>query len=145
MDQTIREIESQIDATRRRLGSNLKELEQKVDTATDWREYYRARPFVALSIACAGGLAVSAALRRRSFRSPSRAASLERHSPGRVDPHGQIHELWDNLQAALLGVAAARVKDYVGRAVPGFEEHYRRAQERRTAGEPMASRTHTRA
>ena len=44
MAQTVDQIASQIDRTRERLGSNLKELEQKVDAATDWREHYRARP-----------------------------------------------------------------------------------------------------
>lgn len=139
MDQTVHEIESQIDHTRRRLGSNLKELEQRVDAATDWREQFRKRPFVAMGLACTGGLALAAAVRPRSS---SRAVRPERRSLSHVDARGQVREVWDNLQTALIGVATAQVKDYVGAMMPGFDEHYRRAQQRRTPAPDEAAVPH---
>lgn len=138
MDQTVHEIESQIDRTRRQLGSNLKELEQKVDAATDWREQFRARPFVAMGVACAGGLALGAAL---GPRSSSRARRPEHRSLSNAETRGQVRELWDNLQSALIGVAAAQMQGYVGKMLPGFEEQYRRVQQRRTSA-PYEAASH---
>ena len=51
MDETANEIEAHIDRTRERLGSNLRELEDKVDAATDWREHFRERPHLFLGAA----------------------------------------------------------------------------------------------
>ena len=48
MDETAHEIEAHIDRQRERLGSNLKELEDKIDAATDWREHFRERPHLFL-------------------------------------------------------------------------------------------------
>ena len=59
MDETANEIEAHIDRTRERLGSNLKELEDKVDAATDWREHFRERPHLFLGIVFAGGVLVA--------------------------------------------------------------------------------------
>jgi hypothetical protein len=44
MAEGFREIESEIDRSRQRLGSNVQELERRVDAAVDWREQFRARP-----------------------------------------------------------------------------------------------------
>ena len=55
MDETANQIEAQIDRTRERLGSNLRELEDKVDAATDWREHFRERPHLFLGAAFIGG------------------------------------------------------------------------------------------
>ena len=55
MDEAAHKIEAQIDRTRERLGSNLRELEHRIDAATDWREQFRARPHLFLGGALAGG------------------------------------------------------------------------------------------
>ena len=134
MDQTVREIEAHIDRTRDRLGSNLQELEDKVDAATDWREQYRARPFVVLGVACLAGALVGAALRARSRR-PTFERPGEGYRPSalsRFDSQGQLLDLWDNIRGALLGIAAARVQSYIGEVIPGFDEEYRRTVQRRS-------------
>jgi hypothetical protein len=64
MDETANEIEAHIDRTRKRLGSNLRELEDKVDAATDWREQFRGRPHVFLGAAFFGGAMLARVLRR---------------------------------------------------------------------------------
>jgi len=48
-------------------------------------------------------------------------------------------ELWNHVQGALVGVAGARIKEFIEELVPGFDEHYRRAERR--ASEPIMSRT----
>ena len=63
MDETAYEIEEHIDRTRERLGSNLRELEDKVEAATDWREHFRERPHLFLGAAFVGGALVAATLR----------------------------------------------------------------------------------
>ena len=65
MDETANEIEAHIDRTRERLGSNLRELEDKVEAVADWREQFRARPHVFLSAAFVGGAMLARAFRQR--------------------------------------------------------------------------------
>ena len=133
MDETANEIEAHIDRTRERLGSNLKELEQKVDAATDWREQFRARPYVLLGVACLGGALLATAVRPKSPRRGSdrshegRLGSISRSA---ANAGAQALEQWDTIQGALIGVATARVKEYIGELVPGFDEHVRRAEQR---------------
>jgi hypothetical protein len=40
------------------------------------------------------------------------------------------------LIATLVGVASARMKEYIGELVPGFDEHYRRVEQRAAAVDP---------
>jgi hypothetical protein len=141
MDETLREIETHIDRTRDRLGSNLKELEARVEAATDWREQFRTRPYVALAAACAGGALLAAALRaKKGPRSGAPVVDAKHGTLWRrgVDARGQALELWENIQTAFLGLGAARVKGYIGELVPGFEDHLRRAEQRRSVGQPSS-------
>ena len=131
MAQTVDQIASQIDRTRERLGSNLKELEQKVDAATDWREHYRARPYVMLGAACLGGVALAAALRDRDHdRTAGPRAPLHAVPRRGFDPRGSVLDLWDTVATALVAVASTAVKDQIAEWVPGFDEHFARAAQR---------------
>jgi len=123
MDEAAHTIKVRIDRTRERLGSNLRELEGRVDAATDWREQFRARPHLFLGGALVGGALLAAVLRPRSS-----VASFARSG---VNSQEQALELWNDVKAALIAVAAARVTDYIGELVPGFREHFR--QEPRSA------------
>jgi len=139
MDETANQIEAQIDRTRERLGSNLRELEDKVDAATDWREHFRERPYLFLGAAFIGGVALASAVQPKSAgRAPSAAALNPR-----VNANGSVQEqeleLWDNVQAALVGLASAKIKEYIGELVPGFDEHYRRAERRSAAIDPTTT------
>jgi len=136
MDETAHKIEAQIDWSRERLGSNLRELEDRVAAATDWREQFRERPQLFLGAAFIGGVVIAGALRPKSA---GRAiAALSTHPPG--DGGGslqaQASQLWHNVQEALLGVASVRIKEYIGELLPGFDEHYRRAEQRTNMVDP---------
>ena len=135
MDEAARKIEAQIERTRERLGSNLRELEHKVDAATDWREHFRARPHVFIGGAIVGGALLAAVLRPKS--SPPMDGSNEPRfasvSRGGVHAQEQAFELWNNVKGALLGVAAMRITEYISELIPGFDEHFRRAEERHSA------------
>jgi hypothetical protein len=131
MDET-REIEAHIDRTRERLGSHLKELGDKVDAATDWREHFQAHPRVFLGAAFAGGAALAIALHARPPRSFVDDAGSSPFTVEAGPAQAQVLELWDNIKGALIGVAAARVMNFLGELVPDFDEHYRRTEERMT-------------
>ena len=132
MDETANQIEAHIDRTRERLGSNLKELEDRVEAATDWREHFRERPHVFIGAAFIGGMALASALRAKSAgRTPAMALNSGTVRAGSV--HAQARELWNNVQMALVGVASEQIKGYISEMVPGFDDHYRRAEERAPA------------
>ena len=127
MDQTLDQIEAHIGRTREQLGSNLRELEEKVDAATDFRAQLQARPYLMLGTACAGGLLLAAVFRPRhgARSSPAPVAA----SSG-FNARGQLVDLWDEIATGLMSVASATVKDYIGDRVPGFNDHVGRASPR---------------
>ena len=129
MDETAHQIEAHIDRTRERLGSNLKELEDKVEAATDWREHFRERPHVFLGAAFIGGTVLASAIKSRSARR-SLSGGVVNPAVGDSGPvHTQVRDFWSNVQRALVGVATAAISGYIGDRVPGFDEHYRRAEQ----------------
>jgi hypothetical protein len=133
MDETVHQIEGHIDQARRRLGSNLKELERRVDAATDWREQFRARPYTGLGVAFAGGVLLAAAFRHRSTEQwigSSKEAAAGAPFRSGIDAREQALDFWNNIKGALIGVATTRVKDYIDELIPGFQEHFQRAEER---------------
>ena len=139
MDETAYQIEEHIDRTRERLGSNLRELEDKVEAATDWREHFRERPNLFLGAAFVGGALVAATL-RSGPPGRHRADDQVRHAAGSDgSARAQASALWNNVQAALIGVASARLKDYIGELVPGFDEHYRRVEKRASSIDPTVT------
>jgi hypothetical protein len=131
---TIHQIEAQIDRTREKLGSNLHELSRRVDAATDWQEYYRSRPFAFLGAAAVGGAIAAVGLHALSSRQSSSSSSSWSESgrpaySGRDgSPTHQVSDFWRNLQSAAVGLAAARLKDYLESLVPGFSEHYQQVE-----------------
>jgi hypothetical protein len=139
MDQTPREIETHIERTRERLGSHLVELEQKVDAATDWREHFRTKPQVFLGAAFVSGATLAFALHARHSRTGSDDAEIRRFADDPSSARAQVVELWNNLKGALIGVASTRVRDYLGEFMPGFDEHYRRAEQRTLTPDPARS------
>ena len=148
MDQTVNEIESHIDRARERLGSNLRELEDKIDAATDWREHFRERPHLFLGAAFVGGVLLGTALRGRApvrdfGRDDARGdvrgdTGMRRAVGGNNAVRSQALDLWNNVQLALVGVASTRIKEYIAEMLPDFDEHYRRA-EQRSPGDPTTS------
>ena len=136
MDETANEIEAHIDRTRERLGSNLRELEDKVEAATDWREHFRERPHLFLGIAFVGGVLVATVLVTKPRARDRADGEVRRAAGGVASVPAQALDLWNNVQGALIGVASARLKEYIGELVPGFDEHYRRTERRAAAVDP---------
>ena len=133
MGSTSDEIEHHIESTREDLRSNLQELEGRVKSVADWRQHYRNKPGVALGIAFGGGLLLAGLL------GGSRARSNGYHAPAppRGATRGHVLRAWDNIQSALVGIAASRVADGLARVVAHFGEQFARP------ATPQASREHS--
>jgi len=141
MDKTSRQIETHIEHTRDKLGSNIQELEHKVKSATDWKKHFQNNPMTMLGIAFGGGVFLAAMLGNGKHH---RAYATDRPEQTRT-PHAgtdrqkhQALETWDNIKGALIGVAATRFKDFVGEVVPGFGEHFQRTVEQKKKARPEA-------
>jgi len=133
MGETADQIEAYIEDTRDDLGANLRELEQKVKSVTDWREQFRSNPLTMVGVAFGGGILLASVLsgskRRQRPAGLSLAASAEPHL-GTDHQKYRALETWDNIKGALIGVAATRFKDFVGDVVPGFHEQYERTEQK---------------
>jgi hypothetical protein len=138
MGQTASQIESHIENKREDLGSNLRELEDKVKSVTDWHRQFKSRPLVFLGLAFGGGAVLASMVGRPSGpRRNSDHKTESRKNWTDTSPRterGPSHAMekataaWENLQGALVGIAATKVKDYADRFIPGFAEQYRRAE-----------------
>ena len=143
MGENTSQIEREIRAERTQLGHNLRELETKARTMTDWRTHHRNNPGLFMGLAFSGGLilgllstpsrrasgpdfesydepfdAPPAAEPRRRIRVP-RVVSETRDLAGR-----QLGQTWEHIASALLGVASAKAVEVVAEMIPGFRDHY---------------------
>ncbi len=126
MGETTSQIERHIESKRADLHSNLKELESKVKSATDWRQYFQKYTGTMVAAAFGGGMLISALAGKKSPTPVTTSSG----SPGpsaaqRVERNGthEILETWDTIKTALVGVAATKFKGMLGEVVPGFSEH----------------------
>ena len=132
MGKTANEIETHIDRTRDDLGSNIQELENKVKSLTDWKHHFKNNPMTMIGVAFGGGVLLAAVLggEKGHPRSSSSEKTGQRLRGGEGDrkKHDAL-ETWDSIKGALIGVAATRVKDFVGEVVPGFNEHFQQTRD----------------
>jgi hypothetical protein len=140
MGETTRQIATHIEHTREDLGSNLEELEQKVKSVTDWRQQFQNSPGTMVGLAFGGGVILAAIARGRRNRlsgMSSPASVLSPSGPGDTASGSrraanremqQVLETWNNIRGALVGVAVARIKDFLGDSIPGFQEHLQRTE-----------------
>jgi hypothetical protein len=139
MGQTTDQIAAHIENTRDDLGSNLRELEQKVKSVTDWKQYFQKSPLTMVGVAFGGGILLASMMgskRRSRSGAPSLiAAGAEPHA-GSDHQKYQAMETWDNIKGAIIGVAATRFKDFVAEAIPGFQEQYQRTEAKASAIPP---------
>ncbi len=65
MGQATSQIEAHIEDTRADLGSNLKQLEEKVRSVTDWKRHFQTNPMTLLGVAFGGGIVLAKMLEGR--------------------------------------------------------------------------------
>jgi hypothetical protein len=129
MDRATDRIEQQIDREREVLRSNLEQLEDRVRSVVDWRRHFRSNP--ALWIGCAFGGALLLALATAPVEG-RRPLALRRGTepPAGYSDHRrrEISRAWRTIESALIGVAAARLKDTLAHMLPGFREQLARRE-----------------
>jgi hypothetical protein len=126
MGQTVDQIEGQIEDSREDLRSNLDQLGQKVNSAVDWRRKFRASPGAVLAVAFGGGLILANVVggsrsRDESSHGAHRAAVRDNTRYRK----GAVLRAWDDIQRALVGVAATKLSNTLAEFVPGFKEQVR--------------------
>jgi len=129
MGETTDQIERHIENKREDLQSNLRELEHKVKSATDWRQQFQNHTGTMVAAAFGGGMLVSTMVGRNRRTGPQPGAiSAPASSNTRVRGGGkhEVLETWDAIKAALIGVAATKFKGMVDEVVPGFSDHLAR-------------------
>lgn len=130
MDESPDQIENHIRSTRRTLGSNLEELENRVKDATDWRVQFGRHPAAFLGTAFAVGALLSIGFSGR--RPPQHEAAATRphgHSGAAAPATG---ELGRQIATALVGVAASQIGTLLARAAIDFRRQQKRARSEKT-------------
>ena len=129
MDRATHRIEQQIDHDREVLRSNLEQLEDRVRAVVDWRRHFRSNP--TLWIGCAFGGALLLALATGPVDG-GRPLALRRDGepPAGYSDHRrrEISRAWRTIESALIGVAAAKLKDTLAHVLPGFREQLARRE-----------------
>lgn len=131
MGQTPDQIESHIRIQREGLQANLKELEDKVKSATDWRQQFSRHPGIFIAAALGVGVLLSAVVRtapRRRGSAPfalSAPVASSEHFPGGV--RGAALEVWHSVRAALIAVAVTKIQSVVMGTVRRHSERAARA------------------
>ena len=132
MDRTTDRIEQHLDHERRALRSNLAELEHRVRSAVDWRTHFRGNTAAFLGLACASGLLLGMMTARRR-RAASGLEYPRTTGGGLVTPYGDHRRreaslAWRGIESALIGLAAAKLKDTLANLLPGFREQLARRE-----------------
>lgn len=115
MGQTTDQIESHIETQREGLRANLRELEDKVKSAANWRQQFQKHPGIMVAAAFGGGLLLSALVRKTPRGG---AAPVSVSAP--AASNGQFHagarrsagEPWHSITATLIGIAVTKILGY---------------------------------
>jgi hypothetical protein len=129
MDEKPEQIARHIDSARTELGSNLHELEDKVRQAADWKTYFDRNPIMLLGLALGGGvlLATIAGSKGSETQTPSQEHANARRPLSGVR-NTAVTDSLVTLKGALIGLAGAKVRGILNEVLPGFNEHYERAE-----------------
>jgi len=145
MDRATERIEWEIDRERAVLRSNLLELENRVKSAVDWRRYFESNTPLWIGIAFGSGLLLALAASRRAYR-PEREAYARMggsaHMSGSLERYDHrrraISLAWGTIESALIGMAAAKLKDTLAQVLPGFRQQLARREGDGYAHDPAA-------
>jgi len=108
MGQTVDQLEARISQARNRLGADLHDLDQKVESATNWRTHVGRRPYVWLGAAFVAGFILSSP----NGRGQGRVARAMKAQTGA--------QTFDKFVGAFTALAVDRAKGYLDTRLPGF-------------------------
>jgi len=126
VDRATERLEQHLHDERRALRANLEELEDRVRSAVDWRRQFRSNTAAFLGLALGGGLLIGLMTARRTavpaaLKYPTTPAGepAARYSDAR---RREPSPAWRSIESALIGVAAAILKNTLANMLPGFRE-----------------------
>jgi hypothetical protein len=128
--ETTYQIEDHIEKTRGHLDANLHELEYKVKEIGDWRHHFKKHPMTVLAAAFGGGALIGVMLNGRSHRNHVRSYARALETPTSNGTREKVADALGQVKHALIGVATARLTDFVADLIPGFKEEFRKADSR---------------
>jgi hypothetical protein len=140
MVQETRRIMEHIESEREQLGENLDEIESRIKDATDPKAWFNRNPGMILGAAAVSGVVLG-------FLITSRSSDLPRpvgFSAADLDPEPELHrepnkhlntikKTLDTTVAALVGLGAQKVQDFISNALPGYQQQYNVASEHHPA------------
>lgn len=91
----------------------------------DWRRQFRGKTMAFLGVAFGAGVLIGSMRARRAETLPARrrlAAAGRAASPYRDQRWRELSREWRIIESALIGVAAAKLKDALAVLLPGFRE-----------------------
>jgi hypothetical protein len=142
MDERPDQIERHIKSARTELGSNLQELEYKVKQAADWRTHFERNPMTLIGVAFGGGVLLASMLGAKNWDTHTEPREYERgKSSSDYTRRKPMSDTWDTLKGAVLGFTASKVRTMLDEALPGFGEHFEKAE--REVSNRGLSRPHT--
>jgi hypothetical protein len=113
MAQTVGQIEAHIDRTRHELGANLKELEDRVGEATDWRRHFRARPLAFMGAGFVAGAVIGALIPNGGGRRPRRRPAARRDYEAQAADAGTGTDVSGYLKDAVMAFTASLLRLYI--------------------------------
>ena len=148
MDRAVDRIEQHIDRERAMLLSNLEELEDRVTSVVDWRRHFRSNPATWVGVAFGGGLLLALAVARRPSATrldylraaASRAPYAEFPATYSEHRRRELSRVWLTIESALIGLAAAKLKQTLAQLLPGFREQLAADEGVGYAHDPAAKR-----
>lgn len=146
MSETAGDIQSHIRDAREDLDSNLKELGEKVKSATDWRQHFQKSPGMFLTAALGAGLWLAYATSSRRSHAPRTRSLAHPEAPTRTrKEEDRLGESLEVIKGALIGLAATHAKKALSELLPGFAAHLPDSdrQKRESAAEPVRGTTAT--
>jgi len=144
MNRATEQIAQQIDREREMLRSNLEELEDRVRSVTDWRRHYRSKPALWMGVALGAGLLLGITGSRTEEPQRGRyPQAFPRGLPPAADygdhRRREISRAWRTIESALIGLAAAKLKQTLAQVLPGFREQLAGREGNGFAHDPGAS------
>jgi hypothetical protein len=124
MGEKAERIERYIEQQRSEVRDNMLELKHKVRRSVDWRAQVDERPLAMVGLAFGAGFLVSAFLSARTARPDFSRMSSDDYRTSPAPSYGTL----EILKGAAIGLASAKLKEFVEELLPGFQEEYRKAE-----------------
>lgn len=152
--ETTTQVQEKVEDVQHQVQDKVEEVQEKFKEVTDWRTQFDQRPMVGLAVAFGGGVLLASMLgggdkdRGRSsysggYQPQYQAYSGSQGNVGMDIGKQHVSSTFDNMKGALMGVAAAQLKNVLSGALPGFDDEYKQVETEKGSGNASQSRSAT--